>query len=56
IIDGAGDILDKGSLIIKPGTITIRFLKEIDVSAYSSDKDGINDLREGTFKIFNENL
>jgi len=56
IIDGAGDILDKGSFNIKPGTIVIKFLQEIDVSTYSSNKDGINDLREHTFKIFNQNL
>ena len=56
IIDGAGDILDKRSFNIKPGTIVIKFLEEIDVSTYSSNKDGINDLREHTFKIFNQNL
>ncbi len=56
IISGAGDILDKGSLNIKSGDVEISFLNEINVSSYPSDKDGINSLREHTFKVFQNNL
>ena len=56
IIDGAGDILDKGSLNIYPGTVNIKFLDEIDVGSYDSNKDGIENLRLDTQKIFNDNI
>ena len=56
IIRGAGDILDKGSLNINSGDVEINFLKEINVSSYSSDKEGIKTLRDDTFKIFKNNI
>jgi 1-acyl-sn-glycerol-3-phosphate acyltransferase len=56
IIDGAGSILDKGSMNINSGLITIKFLKEIQVSDYSSNKEGIEKLRLDTSKIFQENI
>jgi 1-acyl-sn-glycerol-3-phosphate acyltransferase len=56
IIEGAGNILDKGSLNIKSGKINIKFLKEIQVSQFNSDKDGIENLRVSTYKVFTENL
>ena len=56
IIDGAGDILDKGSLNIYPGTVNIKILDEIDVGSYDSDKDGIENLKLDTQKIFNDNI
>ena len=56
IIDGAGDILDKGSLNIYPGTVNIKILDEIDVGSYDSNKDGIENLRLDTQKIFNDNI
>lgn len=56
IISGAGDILDKGSYDIKSGNVKIKFLKEINVSEYPSDKEGVNSLREDTYKTFQENI
>ena len=56
IIEGAGNILDKGSLNIESGKINIKFLKEIQVSQFNSDKDGIENLRVSTYKVFTENL
>ena len=56
IIRGAGDILDKGSLNINSGDVEINFLKEINVSSYSSDKEGINTLKDDTFKVFKNNI
>ena len=56
IIDGAGDILDKGSLNISSGTVNIKILDEIDVGSYDSDKDGIENLKLDTQKIFNDNI
>ena len=56
IIEGAGNILDKGSLNIKSGKINIKFLKEIQVAQFNSDKDGIENLRVSTYKVFTENL
>ena len=52
IIKGSGEIVKKDSLLITPGKITIEILPEIDVSAYSDDKDSIDKLREDVFEIF----
>ena len=52
IIKGSGEIVKIDSLLITPGKITIEILPEIDVSAYSDDKDSIDKLREDVFEIF----
>ena len=56
IFNGAGDILDKNSLIIHPGTISVKILPEIKVSNYDSDKVGIASLKDETYKIFKKNM
>lgn len=56
IFNGAGDILDKNSLIIHPGTISVKILPEIKVSNYDSDKVGIASLKDETYKIFMKNM
>ena len=56
IIRGSGEIVRKGSLLIKPGKIEIEILPEIHVDSYEDKKESIDQLREDTFEIFLKNM
>ncbi len=56
IIRGSGEIVRKGSLLIKPGKIEIEILPEIYVDSYEDKKESIDQLREDTFEIFLKNM
>ena len=56
IIKGAGEIIEKNSTIIRPGSIDINILPEIDVKNYGKDRDSIEKLKNDTYKIFLQNI
>ena len=56
IIRGSGEIVRKGSLLIKPGKIEIEILPEIYVDSYEDKKESIDQLREDTFELFLKNM
>ena len=56
IIKGAGEIIEKNSMILNPGLININILPEINVKNYGDDKDSIERLKNDTYKIFLQNI
>ena len=56
IIKGAGDIVEKNSMLIKPGPIDINILPKIDVKNYGTDKDSIEKLKNDIHEIFLRNM
>ena len=56
IIQGAGEIIEKNSIMIKPGSMNIKILPEISVETYGEDKESLANLKDDVYKIFLENI
>ena len=56
IIQGAGEIIEKNSTMIKSGSMNIKILPEINVESYGEDKESLANLKDDVYKIFLENI